>query len=191
MKFCTACGAQGVASRSRCNVCGSDSFVYRCENCGSQFASLRCPQCGVLRESRERVCPNCGRHTFDQRCPDCGASLRNVPPLRKDVPYEAYAIRVGEGKTVVEGEREQNKGKSKKASGCGVASLLVSLIGYWSASDIGLASLTFLIPGLILFALGAVLVKVNNRRIWPLIASCVVLLLSTIMLALFPDGWGK
>jgi len=191
MKFCTACGAQGVASRSRCNVCGSDSFVYRCENCGSQFASLRCPQCGVLRESRERVCPNCGRHTFDPRCPDCGASLRNVPPLRNDIPYEAYAIRAGEGKTVVEGEREQNKGKSKKASGCGVASLLVSLIGYWSASDIGLASLTFLIPGLILFALGAVLVKVNNRRIWPLVASCVVLLLSTIMLALFPDGWGK
>jgi hypothetical protein len=67
----------------------------------------------------------------------------------------------------------------------------VSLIGYWSASDIGLASLTFLIPGLILFALGAALAKVNNRRIWPLVASSVVLLLSTIMLALFPNGWGK
>ena len=190
MKFCTACGAQGVSSLSRCNVCGSDSFVYRCENCGAQFTSIRCPQCGVLRESRERVCPNCGRHTFDPRCPDCGSALRNVPPLRKDVPYEAYAIRASEGQTIVEGEREQNRSKSKKASGCGVASLIVSLIGYWSASDIGLASLTFLIPGLLLFALGAALAKVNNRRIWPLVASCVVLLLSAIMLALYPSGWG-
>ena len=190
MKFCTACGAQGVSTLQRCNVCGSDSFVYRCENCGSQFASLRCPQCGVLRESRERVCPNCGRHTFDPRCPDCGASLRNVPPLRKDVPYETYAIRANEGAAVLQGEQSQNKSKSKKASGCGVASLIVSLIGYWSASDIGLAALTFLIPGLILFALGAVLVKVNNRRIWPLVAACAVLLLSAIMLALYPNGWG-
>ena len=172
MKFCTACGAQGVSTLQRCNVCGSTAFVYRCENCGTQFASLRCPQCGVLRESRERVCPNCGRHTFDPRCPDCGASLRNVPPLRKDVPYETYAIRANEGAAVLQGEQSQNKSKSKKASGCGVASLVVSLIGYWSASDIGLASLTFLIPGLILFALGAVLVKVNNRRIWPLVAAC-------------------
>ena len=87
-------------------------------------------------------------------------------------------------------EREQNKAKSKRASGCGVASLIVSLIGYWSASDIGLASLTFLIPGFILFTLGAALVKVNNRRIWPLIAAGVMLLMSAIMLALFPKGWG-
>ena len=190
MKFCTACGAQGVSSLSRCNVCGSTSFVYRCENCGAQFASLRCPQCGVLRESRERVCPNCGRHTFDPRCPDCGANLRNVPPLRRDVPYETYAIRASEGAAVVQEEQDRIKSKTKKPSGCGVASLIVSLIGYWSASDIGLASLTFLIPGLILFGLGAALVKINNRRIWSLVASGAVLLLSAIMLALYPDGWG-
>lgn len=191
MKFCSACGAQGSAGIRRCNVCGSDQFLFVCENCGARFASLRCPQCGVSRESRERVCPNCGRHTFDIRCPDCGASLRGVSPLRRDVPYEAYAVHAGEGQTVVQSEREQNRAKSKKASGCGIASLLVSLIGYWSASDIGLASLTFLIPGFLLFVLGAVLVQVNNRRIWPLIAAGVLLLMSAVMLALFPNGWGS
>ena len=191
MKFCSSCGAQGASTLQRCNVCGSTSFVYRCENCDAQFTSLRCPQCGVLRESRERVCPNCGRHTFDPRCPDCGSSLRNVPPLRRDVPYEAYAIHASEGATVLQDEQEQNKAKSKKASGCGVASLIVSLIGYWSASDIGLSSLTFLIPAFILFALGAALVKVNNRRIWSLVASGVVLLISAVMLALNPNGWGN
>ncbi len=190
MKFCTSCGAQGVSTLQRCNACGSTSFVYRCENCDAQFTSLRCPQCGVLRESRERVCPNCGRHTFDPRCPDCGASLRNVPPLRRDVPYETYAIRASEGAAVLLSEQEQNKAKSKRTSGCGVASLIVSVIGYWSAGDIGLASLTFLIPALILFALGAALVKINNRRIWSLVASGVVLLLSAVMLTLFPNGWG-
>ena len=191
MKFCSSCGAQGSAGIRRCNVCGSDQFLFVCENCGARFASLRCPQCGVLRESRERVCPNCGRHTFDTRCPDCGASLRSVPPLRRDVPYETYAVHADEGQTVVQSERQQNRTKSKKASGCGIASLLLSLIGYWSASDIGLASLTFLIPGFLLFALGAALVQVNNRRIWPLIATGVLLLLSAVMLALFPNGWGK
>ncbi|MCE5188471.1 MAG: hypothetical protein LLF75_04740 [Eubacteriales bacterium] len=191
MKICSSCGAQASSRVRQCRVCGSGSFFYICENCSARFASLRCPQCGVLRESREKVCPNCGRHTFDAHCPDCGANLQNVAPVRAEVPREVYAVHAGEGAAIIQSEQEQNRAKARKTSGCGVASLVLSLIGYWSASDIGLAGLTFLVPALILFALGAALVKVNNRRIWSLIASGVLLLLSAVMLALFPAGWGK
>lgn len=55
-------------------------------------------------------------------------------------------------------------------------------------SESGLTVLTFLIPGLILFAFGAVLVKINNRHIWLLVAAFAVLLLCVIMLALYPGG---
>ena len=44
-------------------------------------------------------------------------------------------------------------------------------------------------PALILFVVGLVLARVNNRRTWSLIASGVLLALSAVMLAGFPKGW--
>ena len=189
MKICSSCGSAASSGVRKCLACGSGSFFYVCENCGTKFESLHCPQCGVARESREKVCPNCGRHSFETRCPDCGANLRSVAPIRAEIPPETYAVHAGEGVYATDEVEKVQAKQKKKTSGCGVASLAFSLIGYWCAQDIGIPGLSFLVPGLILFVLGLVLARVNNRRIWPLIAAGVLLALSAVMLALSPDGW--
>ncbi len=82
-----------------------------------------------------------------------------------------------------------NKSK-KKESGCGITALVLSLIGYWCSQDIGLAGLTFLVPALLFFILGMVLAQINNRRRWSLIVSGILLVLSAVMLAVAPTGFG-
>ena len=189
MKICSSCGAKASSSVQKCLVCGSVSFFFVCENCGSRFEGMHCPQCGVARDAHEKICPNCGRHTFEIRCPDCDTNLRSVSPVRAEIPPEQYAVHAGEGVYATdEVEKVQSKQK-KKESGCGIAAFALSLIGYWCASDIGLAGLTFLVPALVLFAIGLVLARVNNRRTWSLIASGVLLAMSAVMLAGFPKGW--
>jgi rRNA maturation protein Nop10 len=190
MKICSSCDAKANSDVRKCPVCGAGSFFYVCDNCGTRFETTHCPQCGVARECREKVCPNCGRHTFDPRCPDCGRSMRDVAPIRAEFAPEADTVHAGEGVYATDEVAKAQAKQKKKESGCGIAAFAFSLIGYWCASDIGLASLTFLVPALILFALGFVLARVNNRRTWSLIAAGVLLALSAVMLALFPGGWG-
>ena len=189
MRICSSCGAVAKTNPNRCLACGSASFQYICENCGSRFEGMHCPQCGVAREAHEKLCPNCGRRTFEVRCPDCDANLRTVSPIRAEIPPETYAVHAGEGSYVTQEVEKTQAKQKKKESKCGVFALLLSLIGYWCASDIGLSGLTFLVPALILFVVGLVLARVNNRRTWSLIASGMLLALSAVMLAGFPKGW--
>ena len=191
MKACASCGSLASQGVRRCLSCGSASFLYVCENCATRFTTSHCPQCGVLHESHEKVCPNCGRHSFDTHCPDCGRTLRDVAPIRADIPLEAFSVHAGEGVyTSDEFDKVQQRQK-KKESGCGITALVLSLIGYWCAQDIGLPGLSFLVPALIFFAIGLALAKTNNRRTWSLIASGVILALSALLLAFAPSGWGK
>lgn len=191
MKICSSCGAQASEGARNCPSCGSGSFVYVCESCGTRFTSLNCPQCGVLRGAHEKACPNCGRRTFDAHCPDCGASMRDVPPLRAELPPESYAIHAGEGTYPSDEFEKMQANQKKKESGLGITALVLSLIGYWCSQDIGLAGLSFLVPALIFFAIGLALAKTNNRRTWSLIAAGALLVVSAIMLAMAPNGWGK
>ena len=190
MKTCASCGSLASQGVRRCLACGSTSFVYVCENCKTRFTGQYCPQCGVPRESHERVCPNCGKHSFDVRCPDCGQDLRNVVPLRADIPQEAFSFHAGEGVYASDEFDKTQQKQKKRESGCGITALTLSLIGYWCSQDIGLAGLAFLVPALLFFILGMVLAQINNRRRWSLIASGVLLALSAVMLALAPSGWG-
>lgn len=187
MKACASCGTIANQSVRRCLACGSTSFVYVCENCKTRFTGHNCPQCSVPRESHEKVCPNCGKHSFDARCPDCGWSLADVPPLPVEISPEAYGIHAGEGVyTSDEFDKTQQKQK-KKESGCGITALVLSLIGYWCSHDIGLV---FLVPAFLFFILGMVLAQINNRHRWSLIVTGILLVLSTVMLAVAPAGWG-
>ena len=189
MKICSSCGAGASSGIRRCLACGSNLFFYVCENCGTKYETLRCPQCGVARESREKICPNCGRHSFDTRCPDCGCNLRSVAPIRAEIPPETYAVHAGEGTYAtdeVDRAREQ-----QKASGCGIAAFALAVLGYFCSSEIGLPGLTFLVPSLALFALGIFLTRVNNRRVWALVAAGAILAISAVMLAMHPDGWNN
>ena len=191
MKICSSCGAKASEGVRKCTACGSVSFVNICENCNTRFASLNCPQCGVLRETHEKACPDCGRRTFDALCPDCGASMRDVLPLRAEIPSESYTVHAGEG-TYHSDEFDRMQAKQKKKeSGCGIVALALSLIGYWCSQDIGLPGLSFLVPALIFFAIGLALARTNNRRTWSLIAAGVLLAVSAILLVIAPDGWGK
>ena len=189
MKICSSCGAQASSGIRKCLACGNTAFLYVCENCNTRFTTLNCPQCGILRESHEKLCPNCGRRTFDATCPDCGRSMRDVAPILQDIPPETYAVHAGDGTYPADAYDLAQTKRKKKESGCGIISLLLSLIGYWCSQDIGLPGLSFLVPALILFAIGLVLAKANNRRTWSLIASGVLLALSAILLALSPNGW--
>lgn len=191
MKVCTSCGAQASAGIRKCLACGAASFLYVCENCGTRFTSLNCPQCGVLRETHEKSCPNCGRRTFDAQCPDCGTSLRDAAPIRAEIPPETYAVHAGEGVYHSDEFEKQQAKQKKKDSGLGITAFVLSLIGYWCSQDIGLPGLSFLVPALIFFAIGLALAKTNNRRTWSLIASGALLVLSAVMLAMAPNGWGK
>ena len=191
MRICSSCGAVAKTNPNRCLACGSSSFQYICENCGSRFEGMHCPQCGVARDAHEKLCPNCGRRTFEVRCPDCDTNLRTVSPIRAEIPPETYAIHAGEGVYHSDEFEKQQAKQKKKESGLGITALVLSLIGYWCAQDIGLPGLSFLVPALIFFAIGLALAKTNNRRTWSLIAAGALLALSAIMLALAPDGWGK
>ena len=190
MKICSSCGAKTSSDLQKCIVCGSASLFTVCENCGARFEGMHCPQCGVARDAHEKVCPNCGRRTFEMRCPDCDASLRSVAPVRAEIPPEQYAVHAGEGVYPTDEVEKVQAKQKKKESILGVIAFLLSLIGYWCASDIGLAGLTFLVPALILFVLGFVSARVNNRRMWSFIASGVLLAISAVLLAGFPKGWG-
>lgn len=189
MKICSSCGAKASPDVRKCLVCGSNSFFFVCENCGSRFEGMHCPQCGVARESHEKICPNCGRHTFEVRCPDCDANLRSVAPVHAEIPPEQYAVHAGEGVYATDEVAKVQAKQKKKESVLGIIAFLLSLIGYWCASDIGLSGLTFLIPALIFFALGLMSARINNRRLWSFIVSGVILAISTVMLAGFPKGW--
>lgn len=187
MKICSACGAQAAPEKHHCHACGAASFFYVCESCGTKFESYRCPQCGAARDAHERICPNCGRHTFEMRCPDCQASLRNVKPIRAEIPKETYAVHAAE--TVYAADQTAAKaGKRKRAGAVSVIGMVFALLGFWSAGDIGLASLSFLVPGALLLLAGWCVMKPHNRRAWPLVVGAVLLLISAVILLLKPSG---
>ena len=61
-------------------------------------------------------------------------------------------------------------------------------MGEHGAGDIGLASLSFLIPAGALLIAGWAVLKPHNRRAWPLIAGAVLLLIGIITLWFYPNG---
>ena len=121
------------------------------------------------------------------RCPDCQTSLRGVAPVRAQIPKETYAVHADE--TAYPTDEADQKTPVKKRAGCvSVAGMALALIGLWSASDIGLASLSFLIPAGILLIAGWAVLKPHNRRAWPLVAGAALLAAGVITLLLFPGG---
>ena len=66
--------------------------------------------------------------------------------------------------------------------------MLLALVGLGSAGDIGLASLSFLVPAGALLIAGWAVLKPHNRRAWPLIAGAVLLLIGIITLLFYPSG---
>ncbi|MEN6420222.1 MAG: zinc ribbon domain-containing protein [Clostridiaceae bacterium] len=187
MKICNACGAQVAPEGHHCHACGATSFFYVCESCGTKFESYRCPQCGTARDAHEKVCPSCGRRSFEQRCPDCGTSLRNVAPIRAQIPKETYAVHTDE--TAYPTDEASPKTPVKKRAGCvSVAGMALALIGFWCASDIGFPSLAFLVPGGVLLIAGWAVLKPHNRRAWPLIAGAALLAAGVVIVLLYPSG---
>lgn len=187
MKICKSCGTQVPSGARKCPACTSGSFLYVCESCGTKFESLRCPQCGTARDAHEKVCPSCGRRSFEQRCPDCGTSLRNVAPIRADIPAEGYAVHTDE--TAYPTDEASPKTPVRKRAGCvSVAGMALALIGFWCASDIGFPSLAFLVPAGALLIAGWAVLRPHNRRAWPLIAGAALLAAGVVIVLLYPSG---
>ncbi|MEN6593658.1 MAG: hypothetical protein ABFC31_01745 [Clostridiaceae bacterium] len=187
MMICKSCGTQAVSSALKCPACGADSFYYVCESCGTTFESLYCPQCGTMRDAHEKVCPRCGRHSFAARCPDCGTSLRNVAPLRTDPPASSYTVLTREPACPPD-ETAPKAPVKKRAGAVSVAGMVLSLLGFWSAGDIGIAALTFLIPAGLLLLTGWAVVIPHNRRVWPLVAGMALFTLGIITMLFYPGG---
>lgn len=187
MRICKSCGTQAVSDARKCHACGATSFFYVCESCGTKFESPRCPQCGTARDAHEKVCPSCGRRSFEAHCPDCGTSLRGVAPIRADIPPESYAVHAEET-TYAADQTAAKPGKRKRAGCVSVAGMFLALIGLWSAGDIGLASLSFLVPAGALLIAGWAVLKPHNRSSWPLIAGAALLVIGLAMLLLYPNG---
>ena len=73
MKVCEFCGTNYKDDITKCESCGSTSFINKCNNCGAEFKDGNfCPKCGVKVGQKERICPSCGTRYFTAACPNCG-----------------------------------------------------------------------------------------------------------------------